>query len=148
MCGHDALSISKLLGDFDFPVRSIHGSVDRRSVHGEQFGEFVHRVLAGGMKLDQVRLLLRAQFGLFAAKPSLGSGHFHPLAGAHPDEGAFELGDHRPDLKQLVWILTVAADGAVPVAYRLSDGNTTDDQTHVPIWVQLVALLGRADFLY
>jgi transposase len=56
--------------------------------------------------------------------------------------------DHRPDLKQLVWILTVAADGAVPVAYRLADGNTNDDPTHVPTWDQLVALLGRSDFLY
>ena len=56
--------------------------------------------------------------------------------------------DHRPDLKQLVWILTVSADGAVPMAYRLTDGNTTDDPTHVPTWDQLVALLGRRDFLY
>ena len=46
--------------------------------------------------------------------------------------------DHRPDLKQLVWILTVAADGAVPIAYRLADGNTTDDPTHVPTWDGLV----------
>jgi transposase len=56
--------------------------------------------------------------------------------------------DHRPDLKQLVWILTVSADGAVPMAYRLADGNTSDDPTHVPTWDGLVALLGRADFLY
>jgi hypothetical protein len=28
-----------------------------------------------------------------------------------------------------VWILTVAADGAVPLAYRLADGNTSDDPT-------------------
>jgi transposase len=56
--------------------------------------------------------------------------------------------DHRPDLKQLVWILTVAADGAVPIAYRLADGNTTDDPTHVPTWDQLVEMLGHADFLY
>ena len=32
--------------------------------------------------------------------------------------------DHRPDLKQLVWILTVAADGAVPLLHRVMDGNT------------------------
>ncbi|MGH3999266.1 MAG: IS1634 family transposase, partial [Pseudonocardiaceae bacterium] len=56
--------------------------------------------------------------------------------------------DHRPDLKQLVFILTVAADGAVPIAYRLADGNTTDDPTHVPTWDGLVALLGRTDFVY
>lgn len=56
--------------------------------------------------------------------------------------------DHRPDLKQLVWILTVAADGAVPITYRLADGNTSDDPTHIPTWNSLVALLGRTDFLY
>jgi transposase len=56
--------------------------------------------------------------------------------------------DHRPDLLQLVWILTVSADGAVPIAYRLADGNTVDDPTHVPTWDGLVALLGRVDFLY
>ena len=56
--------------------------------------------------------------------------------------------DHRPDLKQLVWILTVSADGAVPLAYRLADGNTNDDPTHVPTWDSLAALLGRTDFLY
>lgn len=56
--------------------------------------------------------------------------------------------DHRPDLCQLVWVLTVSADGAVPVAYRVESGNTNDDVTHIPAWDELVALLGRADFLY
>lgn len=56
--------------------------------------------------------------------------------------------DHRPDLRQLVWILSVASDGAVPVAYRLADGNTSDDPTHIPTWDGLVELLGRGDFLY
>jgi hypothetical protein len=50
--------------------------------------------------------------------------------------------DHRPDLKQLVWILTVSADGAVPMAYRLADGDTSDDPTHVPTWDGLVTVLG------
>jgi transposase len=56
--------------------------------------------------------------------------------------------DHRPDLKQLVFILTIAADGAVPIAYRLADGNTNDDPTHIPTWDQLAEMLGRCDFLY
>lgn len=56
--------------------------------------------------------------------------------------------DHRPDLKQLLWVLTVSADGAVPVAYRTEDGNTADDVTHIPTWDELRALVGRADFLY
>jgi transposase len=56
--------------------------------------------------------------------------------------------DHRADLKQLLWVLTVTADGAVPIAHRVEPGNTNDDTTHIPTWDGLVALLGRTDFLY
>jgi len=56
--------------------------------------------------------------------------------------------DHRPDLKQLVLILTVSSDGAVPLAHRVADGNTNDDTTHIDTWDGLVALTGRPDFLY
>ena len=56
--------------------------------------------------------------------------------------------EHRGDLKQLVLILTVSADGAVPLAHRLADGNVTDDQTHIDTWDGLCALVGRCDFLY
>ena len=56
--------------------------------------------------------------------------------------------DHRPDLKQLLWILTVSADGAVPVHFRACDGNTTDDQTHIDTWTTLRKIVKRADFLY
>jgi transposase len=34
--------------------------------------------------------------------------------------------DFRPDLRQLLFVLTVSADGAVPIAYRVHDGNTSD----------------------
>lgn len=56
--------------------------------------------------------------------------------------------DHRPDLKQLVYILTLSADGGVPVHFRAVSGNTTDDQTHVDTWNLLCELAGRKDFLY
>jgi transposase len=56
--------------------------------------------------------------------------------------------DHRPDLKQLVWMLTVTADGAVPIAFRVADGNTADVTTHIDTWNALVALTGGVDFLY
>jgi transposase len=58
--------------------------------------------------------------------------------------------DHRPELKQFVLTLTVSADGAVPHAHRLLDGNVTDDQTHIETWDGLVARDGRSDldFLY
>ena len=39
--------------------------------------------------------------------------------------------DHRQDLKQLLFTLTVSRDGAVPIHYKGYDGNTTDDQTHI-----------------
>ena len=56
--------------------------------------------------------------------------------------------DHRPDLKQLLWILTVTSDGAVPVHYRSCDGNTTDDTTHIETWETLRQLVGSPKFLY
>jgi transposase len=55
--------------------------------------------------------------------------------------------DHRPDLKQLLFILTVSADG-VPVAFRCAAGNTGDSVTHIETWNTLRAVAGRADFLY
>ncbi len=56
--------------------------------------------------------------------------------------------DHRPDLKQLVLILTVTADGAVPLTHRLAAGNTNDDRTHIDTWDELRTLTGRTGFLY
>jgi transposase len=54
----------------------------------------------------------------------------------------------RPTLRQLVYVLTVSSDGAVPVALRICDGNTNDDTTHVGTWDTLRKLFGRGDFLY
>ena len=56
--------------------------------------------------------------------------------------------DHRPDLKQLLFILTMSADGGVPVQFRCADGNTNDAETHRQTWETLRAVAGRPDFLY
>jgi transposase len=56
--------------------------------------------------------------------------------------------DHRPDLKQLLFILTVTADGGVPLHFRAASGNVADDQTHCDTWDMLCQLTGRRDFLY
>jgi len=56
--------------------------------------------------------------------------------------------DHRPDLKQLVYTLTISADGAVPIHYKTYSGNRTDDTTHIETWNTLNKILGRSDFLY
>ncbi|MBC2700539.1 MAG: IS1634 family transposase [ANME-2 cluster archaeon] len=56
--------------------------------------------------------------------------------------------DHRPDLKQLVFDLTVTSDGAVPIHYKGYDGNRTDDTTHIENWDTLRKLKGNPDFIY
>lgn len=56
--------------------------------------------------------------------------------------------DHRPDLKQLLYILTVTADGSVPLHFRAASGNVSDDRTHCDTWDLLCQLTGRRDFLY
>lgn len=56
--------------------------------------------------------------------------------------------DHRPDLKQLVYCLSVSADGAVPVHFKTYAGNQADDPTHWETWQCLCQILQRKDFLY
>ena len=56
--------------------------------------------------------------------------------------------DHRPDLKQLVYNLSVTEDGAIPVHFKCYDGNRTDDTIHIETWLTLRGILGRSDFLY
>jgi transposase len=55
---------------------------------------------------------------------------------------------HRPDLKQLLFILTMTEDAHIPIAFRCSDGNVSDSRTHIETWNTLRALASRADFLY
>ena len=55
---------------------------------------------------------------------------------------------HRPDLKQLLLILTLSADGNIPVALRCADGNASESRSHLETWNTLRAVAGRSDFLY
>jgi len=56
--------------------------------------------------------------------------------------------DHRPDLKHLLYILTVSRDGAVPVHFRVENGNAIDERSHIETWKTLCELTGRRAFLY
>jgi len=56
--------------------------------------------------------------------------------------------DRRPDLKQLLLILTTTRDGGVPIHFRVDDGNTNDSTTHRESWQTLCAVAGRSDFMY
>jgi transposase len=56
--------------------------------------------------------------------------------------------DHRPDLKQLLYILTVTEDGGVPVYFQAASGNVVDDATHQETWKLMAQLVQRPDFVY
>ena len=56
--------------------------------------------------------------------------------------------DHRPDLKQLLYNLTVSSDGAVPVVFGVENGNVSDDKTHKANWNLLCQIVGGPDFIY
>jgi transposase len=56
--------------------------------------------------------------------------------------------DHRPDLKQLIYTLTISADGAIPIHYKTYPGNTNDDSTHIETWNTLYRLTQNSSFLY
>src|SRR5664280_1031762 len=126
----------------------------------------VGRALLSLFDADRASMLNRMVLGA-VAEFSIDCSQLHndstsvKLTGVYPDATGSTRGskptvvaarghskDHRPDLKQLVFILTVTADGAVPVACRTTDGNTEDSTTHIETWDALVELLGRSDFLY
>ena len=56
--------------------------------------------------------------------------------------------DHRPDLKQLVYSLSICSDGAIPVHQKTYPGNCTDDTTHIETWNTLRRIKRTPDFLY
>jgi transposase len=56
--------------------------------------------------------------------------------------------DHRPDLKQLLFGLSVSSDGAVPLHHQVHSGNRTDDSVHQGNFEDLRRILGRDDFTY
>lgn len=79
----------------------------------------------------------------------------YPYADGTPEHGHPTLRithghskEKRPDLKQLLFILTTTADGNIPIWAHIDHGNTTDDTTHLRTWRALCKLLGTTLFLY
>ena len=48
----------------------------------------------------------------------------------------------------MLFVLTVTADGGVPVQFRCGDGHTNDATTHIQTWETLRQAVGNAGFLY
>jgi transposase len=47
-----------------------------------------------------------------------------------------------------LWILTISADGAVPIHFKVADGPTEDSTTHRETWDTLCRFAGSPRFLY
>ncbi len=56
--------------------------------------------------------------------------------------------DHRGDLKQLVYSLSISEDGAVPIHHHVYPGNRNDETTHIETWNALCRIHGSPHFLY
>jgi len=56
--------------------------------------------------------------------------------------------DHRPDLKQLVFSLSISSDGAVPVHHKSYPGNRNDETTHIETWNIIRSIAPDPGFLY
>ncbi len=116
--------------------------MDRASLQTEVVVRMIRRF---HLDLDQVHndsttlkltgAYAEADGGLKRGKPTLKAARGHSK-------------DHRPDLKQLLWNLTVTRDGAVPIHYKAYGGNQNDSPTHRETWDAVRALKGDSDFLY
>ncbi len=56
--------------------------------------------------------------------------------------------DHRPDLKQLIFTLSITSDGAVPIHYKTYPGNRADDTVHIETWTMISQIIEKRDFIY
>ncbi len=56
--------------------------------------------------------------------------------------------DRRPDWKQIIFTLSMAADANIPIHYKIYSGNITDDKTHIDSWKTLCKITNKIDFLY
>jgi transposase len=124
-------------------------------IHDDRLGQALEAFYRGRHKDVFFRLALRA-IKLFA----LDCSHIHQdtttvtFSGKYAGWTAREFmtygknKDHRPDLKQLVLGLSVCADGAVPLAHTIYNGNQSDDRLHPANHQRLRQLLQRSDFIY
>jgi transposase len=144
-----------------YAIREWAAPYDPALVYGGRYGDDVlARALDRLFETDRASLLTRLV--LHAVKAyGVDLGEIHQdttsvkLTGAYAKQRprAVQLvrgysKDHRPDLRQLVYELSVTHDGAVPVLFKAHDGNRTDDTLHWENWQMLRGILGRADFLY
>ena len=144
-----------------YAIQDWEAQYDPALVSGGKFGDDAFaRALDRLFEIDRASLLTRAVLGAVKAH-GVDLSEMHQdttsvtVSGAYAKQNpkAIQLKrghskDHRPDLKQLVYELSVARDGAIPIHYKSHDGNRTDDTLHWDNWQALRGVVGRSDFLY
>jgi transposase len=144
-----------------YAIREWSAQYDPALVYGGRYGDDVlARALDRLFEADRASLLTRVVLhSIKAYQVDLSQIHQDTtsvkLTGAYTKQrrSAVQLvrgysKDHRPDLRQLVYELSVTRDGAIPVLFKAHDGNRTDDTLHWENWQMLRGILGRSDFLY
>lgn len=91
------------------------------------------RIATGRLHHDTTTVTFHGEYRGSVASPRITHGHNK---------------DHRPDLKQFVFGLTVSCDGAVPIHHQVISGNRTDDTVHRENLEELRQIVGREDFVY
>lgn len=133
-----------------------------QGLHDDQIGRALDRLFDAdrGTLLTEILLAVQERFRLHVDELHNDSTSIRFAGQYEPASGRFLRGqrapfitygyskDHRPDLKQLLFIVTTTTDGGVPLEFRHADGNTSDSKTHLETWQRLRAIAGRADFLY
>jgi transposase len=144
-----------------YAIREWSAQYDPALVYGGKYGDdMLARALDRLFEADRASLLTRVVLtSVKAYQVDLSQIHQDTtsvkLCGAYSGQqrGAVQLRrgyskDHRPDLLQLVYELSVTHDGAIPLLFKAHDGNRTDDTLHWENWLLLRGILGRSDFLY
>jgi transposase len=132
------------------------GLVAHGKIGDDKIGRALDRLFAVDRATLQTRIILAVMSGF-----DLKMGQIHNDTTSITTYGAYDRQnpkatqlkrghskDHRPDLKQLVYSLCVTSDGAVPVHFKVYDGNQTDDGIHLETWNRLRSLLQHPRFIY
>lgn len=132
------------------------GLVARGKIDDDKIGRALDRLFAVDRATLQTRIILAVMSGFDLKMEQIHNDTTSITAygaydGQNPKAIQLKRGhskDHRPDLKQLVYSLCVTSDGAVPVHFKVYDGNQTDDGIHLETWNRLRSLLQHPRFIY
>lgn len=129
---HALYNVSKVLSQYDISI-IFQKEVDPNWFHDNRLGNSLDDLKTAG--LDN---LYSAVISKAIIKHSLGLSHLHfdttslSLHGEYNTDEKTPLAaygyskEHRPDLKQILFGMTVTQDGNVPITGRITSGNTSD----------------------